>query len=195
MSLLERTDSALLVIDAQDNFYAHHRIDVDRYRLGAVVDRCAWLALAASLLEVPTVVTEEDPEYNGATDSRIKRNLAPGTPILPKKYFSAASNLEILAAIEATGRRSVVVVGLETDICVSHTAIELRDLGYTVAVAHDALFSPGEAHEQGITRLQGEGVAVLSTKGVFYDWIRGVDELDEVIARDARIRTTPGFHL
>ncbi|MFJ4225421.1 isochorismatase family protein [Microbacterium sp. NPDC089695] len=195
MTLIEREESLLLVIDAQDNFYPTHRIDVDRYALGAAFDRTAWVALAAATLGVPTIATEEEPAFNGPTDQRISRNFASGAITLEKTYFSAADNPNIMAAIEATGRSTIVLTGLESDICVAHSALQLAARGFRVAVAHDAVFSPGAAHREGLRRMERAGIELLSAKGVFYDWIRNVDGLDDAVAREPRLRATPGFHL
>jgi hypothetical protein len=49
------------------------------------VDRAAWLAALARALDVPVVVTEEEPARNGATDPRI----APGAPVHTKPMLSS----------------------------------------------------------------------------------------------------------
>ena len=104
---------------------------------------CAWVAGAAAELGVPIVVTEEGAAYNGRTVDAVLAALPDGTPILPKGVFAAPDNPDILAAVEATGRSTVVLVGLETDVCVAHSALRFQDGGKRVAAVHDALFSPG----------------------------------------------------
>ena len=101
----------------------------------------------------------------------------------------------IMAALDETGRGTVVIVGLETDVCVAHTALLLLDRGRRVAVAADCLFSPGEAHDSGLRRLRDGGVEMLSAKAVFYDWVRGLAELDAAYASSETVRRPPGFHL
>lgn len=195
MTLLERDRCLLLVIDAQERFYSPDRADVDTARLHHTFERIGWMVAAADVLDVPVIVTEEEADLHGGTDPRIAALLPPGTPVLDKVFFGAPSNPEILAAVQGTGRDTVVVVGLETDVCVSHTALLLDDLDYRVAVAQDCLFSPGEAHEAGLRRLRDSGVEMLSAKGVFYDWVRGVEEWDRVCAASDLVHHPPGFHL
>lgn len=195
MRLLEREDSVLLVIDAQERFYGPERADVDRDALHLSFERAGWLVAAASALDVPVVVTEEAADENGPTDARVAQHLPDGAPVLDKRYFGAPANPEIMAAVDATGRGTVVVVGLETDVCVAHTALLLLDRGRRVAVAEDCLFSPGEAHDAGVRRLRDGGVEMLTAKAVFYDWVRGLAELDAVYAKSDVIRRPPGFHL
>lgn len=54
----------------------------------------------------------------------------------------APGNPDILAAIEATGASTAVLVGLETDVCVAHSALGLKEFGKRVVAVHDTLFSP-----------------------------------------------------
>lgn len=195
MPLLERDDCFLLVIDAQQCFYPTTRDDVDFDRLHDTFDRSGWLVAVASAVGVPIVVTEEEADINGATDARIASHLPHGTPILDKKYFGAPANPQIMRAIDDTHRGTAVIVGMETDVCVSHTALLLKQQGHRVVVAQDCLFSPGDAHDAGLQRLRDAGVEMLSAKGVFYDWVRGVAELYAACAASDVIRRTPGFHL
>ncbi|MFI6597627.1 isochorismatase family protein [Nonomuraea sp. NPDC050536] len=175
MPLLERDDCALVIIDVQTEFYGPKRLDVDRLQLQRVAERIAWLTAVAARLDVPVVVTEEDPDWNKHTFEVIGKELPPGAVTLPKNAFAVWDNPDIAAAIEATGRGSMVLVGLETDIRVAHSAIQLTGAGKRVAVVHDATFSPGAAHEAGLRRLDAQGIETLTVKEVFYDWIRTVE--------------------
>lgn len=67
-------------------------------------------------------------------------------------------------AIADTRRGTSVIVGLETDVCVSHTALLLKEQGRRVVVAQDCLFSPGDSHEAGLQQLRDAGVEMLSAK-------------------------------
>ena len=63
--------------------------------------------ILARTLDMPVVVTEEQPERNGATGI----GLAPGTPVLTKPTFGLAGTPEILHAVRDTGRTTAVLVG------------------------------------------------------------------------------------
>jgi len=174
MSLLDRDDSVLVVVDAQPGF------------LGAgaeqVVERIAWLVAVAARLGVPVVVTEEEPERNGATDPRIAKRLPPGTPVFTKPTFGLAGTPEILAAVRAAGRGSAVLVGAETDVCVAQSAIGLSEAGLVCVVVDDATYSPGEMHERGLARIAAEGIGRNHAKGVTYEWLRTVDDAHAAFA-------------
>jgi nicotinamidase-related amidase len=195
VSLIRRDASALLVIDTQEGFYPAHRGDVDRAALSLVVDRVAWLAALARGLAVPVVVTEEDPAGNGPTAPRVLQRLPEHTPVLPKPVFAAADNPAIDAALAATGRRTVVLAGLETDVCVAHSALSLGERGYHVAAVTDALYSPGEGHRHGLDRLRSEGVQLLSAKELFYDWARTLADVRALVRDNPELDPPPGFSL
>jgi nicotinamidase-related amidase len=182
MSLLDRDDSVLVVVDAQPGFLAD----------GAdpAVDRMAWLVAVAACLGVPVVVTEEEPERHGATDARVAEWLPAGNPTFTKPTFGLAATPEILEAVRATGRGTAVVVGCETDVCVAQSAIGLQAAGLACVVVDDATFSPGEMHERGLARIASEGVARNHAKGVTYEWLRTVEVAHSVLS-DAALPPPP----
>jgi nicotinamidase-related amidase len=195
MQLVDVTQSMLLVIDAQQDFYPDRRADVDRAGLDGMLRRTAWVAAVAGRLGVPVVVTEEDAAVNGGTAEMIRAVLPKDAPVLPKWTFAAPANPEILAAIEATGARTVVLVGLETDVCVAHSALGLKELGKRVVAVHDALFSPGNAHANGLSRMERAGIELVSAKELAYDWLRTVTGVREFFRANPDLADPPGFSL
>jgi nicotinamidase-related amidase len=87
-----------------------------------------------------------------------------------------------------------VLTGLESDVCVTHSAFGLMAAGYEVAVALDACASPPPHHEIGIERLRAAGVTVTTVKGIYYDWLRDVATLAKVRALMGR-SLPPGLTL
>jgi nicotinamidase-related amidase len=168
--LIDASDSVLCVIDAQPGF-VERLPDEDRKGL---VCRIAWLCALASELNVPTIATEEEAERHGTTVEVIARRLPPGTRVFPKPIFGVAAVPEILDTLETTGRTTFVLTGLETDVCVSHSALGLLGRGHRVAVVRDAVASPGESHRQGLDRMRDAGAVIVGTKGLYYEWVRDV---------------------
>ncbi len=182
MSLISRQDSLLVVVDAQPGFFAGRALDAeDRRRTAIALERATWLVRVAARFEVPVVVTEEEPDRHGGTDGALLAALPADTPVLTKPTFGLAGTPAIVEAVHATGRRTAVLVGFETDVCVAQSGIGLRDLGLRVVVVDDATSSPGEMHARGLARLAGTGVERNHAKGVAYEWARTV-EASEVLA-------------
>jgi nicotinamidase-related amidase len=195
MPLVDRRDSMLFVIDVQEGFYPASRTDVDREAFGRFLDRVAWIVAVAARLRVPMIVTEEDRARNGTTSERVAVNVPPGVGVFEKAVFAAPDNPEISAAIAAIGATTAVVVGLETDVCVSHTALRLQDDSKRVVAVRDALFSPGEAHANGLRRMHEAGVELVSAKELFYDWVPTLAGVREFRDANPDLVDPPGFSL
>ena len=129
MPLVARDDSLLTVIDLQPRFWAERLDAEDKRRAEEAARRAAWLAAAAHALGVPAVITEEDPEINGPTDEAVLAPLRASAPIFTKTVFGLADCPEIMAAVRSTRRRTALLAGFETDVCVTHSAVGLGEAG------------------------------------------------------------------
>ena len=161
----------------------------------AAARRAAWLAATATALGIPAVVTEEDKQRNGPTDASVLAALAPGTPVFAKPVFGLAACQDIMQAVRSTGRRTAVLVGFETDVCVTHSAVGLADAGYRVVVTEDAVYSPFDAHVPGLARLRDLGFELLRCKSVYYDWIRTLEAARAFEREHPDLAEPPGFSL
>jgi nicotinamidase-related amidase len=194
MRLLERDDSLLVVIDAQRSF-ADRAVGAE-VAAPSVIDRIVWLTRVAAVLGVPVVMTEEDPDRNGTTDSRILEGAATGTPApFRKPVFGLAAVDEIMQAVKHTGRQTAVLTGFETDVCVLQSALGLLDVGYRVAVVVDATGSPGEMHEHGLRRMRDAGAIAVHAKGVYYEWVRSLEVALAFERAHPELADPPGFSL
>lgn len=162
MPLTDHEDCVLVVIDVQPGFGG----DAD------VLARAHWLTTLARTLDVPVVVTEEEPDRHGPTRPGFAQ---PGTPVFRKPTFGLAGTPEILDAVKAPQRNTAVLVGFETDVCVYQSAVGLLDHGFAVIVVEDAVGSPGEMHARGLQRLRDAGVRLTHAKALAYEWARTVE--------------------
>ena len=79
---------------------------------------------------------------------------------------------------------------METDVCVAHSAFHLIETGYQVVVIKDAVATISEADTQvGLTRMRDAGVAISSAKGIYYEWLRSVENLDSLLLKKPQIST------
>ena len=193
MPLLDRGDSVLIVIDAQPGFSGPTATTAMHATQARSV--AAWLAGVAAATGVPAIVTEEDPEANGPTDRMIMERLPAGTGVFTKRAFGLAGDPAIMAAVKASGRRTAVLVGAETDVCVAQSAVGLLDRGFRVVVVADATFSPDAMHDFGLAHVRDAGAEVRHAKGVYYDWVRTVAGAREFEAAHPDLASPPGFAL
>ena len=180
MPLVDHSDSVLVVIDAQEGFFGEGLPPGESDRAREALARMTWLAKVARRLEVPAVLTEEDPQRNGATFPAIA-GVFPDDAAVVKPTFGLTGTPEIVGRIESTGRGTAVLVGFETDVCVAQSAIGLRERGMRVVVVEDAVFSPGEMHARGLARMAAEGVELNHCKGLAYEWARTLDRSRSVL--------------
>ncbi|MFO0995080.1 MAG: isochorismatase family protein [Alphaproteobacteria bacterium] len=166
--IVERDQSCLAVIDVQQFF-------VDRLPLherGPLVARIGWLMRVARALGIPILATAEDVDRNGPLMPELSSLLPTGTTIFNKMIYGLDRQKDIKDEVERIGRGTVVLVGLETDVCIAHSALGLEAAGYRSVVIDDACSSPMPHHEHGLRRLRDAGVTVTSVKGIFYEWSR-----------------------
>jgi nicotinamidase-related amidase len=174
MPLIDRAESVLVVIDTQPGFFAGD--EPERSAALAAVDQARWLASIARRLEIPAVVTEEAPEREGETDSQLLDRLPSGVPVLTKPSFGLADCPDIVHEILQTKRSTAVLMGFETDVCVSQSAIGLKDIGFRVVVVADASYTQDASqHAFGLRRMEQLGVEIVHAKGVAFEWMRTVD--------------------
>jgi len=191
--LLEREDCVLIVVDVQPGFFAAS--EQASAKTTDVVARIAWLVRVAAALEVPIVVTEEQPDRNGPTVGVVGEALPPGTRVFIKPVFGLADVPEIVEAVETTGRQTAVLIGAETDVCVAHSALGLLDRGFRVAVVADATYSPESMHDHGLRRIAEAGGVIVHAKGVYYEWLRTVEAATAFRNAHPDLEEPPGFSL
>jgi nicotinamidase-related amidase len=170
-SLIDVDDCLLAVIDVQDSFLRK----CSQEEADLTLNHVGWLVEIAKILGVPLVVTAEEIERMGSVSPSLAEKLPPGTTVFNKMIFNLADNPEILQAVKDTGRKTAVLVGLETDVCIAQSALGLMQNGFQVVAVADATNSPGEAHAVGLERMRRAGVLVTSLKALYYEWIRTVE--------------------
>lgn len=168
--LIDRDDSVLIVIDAQPAFL-DKLPEEERHVL---VSRLRWLIGVATWLKIPIVVTAEDLPHLGGVTPELAQALSDARTF-NKMTFGLAGDPAILGAITDTNRRTVVVTGLETDVCIAQSALGLLERGYRVVAVADAAGAPEPAHSAGLSRLREAGVIVVYVKNLYYEWLRTVD--------------------
>jgi len=171
-SLIDVNDSLLIIIDIQPAFVKKE----NEAENNPLLHRMCWIIKVANWLNVPLVVTAEDIPNTGNVCDEVAQLLPPSTKIFNKMTFGLAAQADILEAVQNTNRKTVVLIGYETDVCITHSALGLLDLGYRVAVVADATGSPGNAHQIGLDRISNTGGIIVSAKSLYYEWIRTVEK-------------------
>ena len=148
-----------------------------------LLHRTKFLIEIANLLRIPILATEQYATRMGGTTATILEALGT-SPTIDKLCFSGCRNEDFWSAWEALEKTQAVIVGIETHICVTQTAMDFLERGYEVFVCEDATNSRFGAHEGALKRLRHEGVVVTHTESVAYEWIgeAGTPEFKEALA-------------
>lgn len=163
--LLRRDDALLVVVDMQEPFLRGiHAPEGLTANVGLLIQ-------AAKLLGVPTLATVQYAERMGGVVPAVAAWLPGGGPeALDKLTFSCAGSAAFRDFLHASGRRQIILCGVETHICVAQTALDLAHLGYQVHVAADAVSSRTlEKHKLGMERIRDSAVLPCAAESAVYE--------------------------
>lgn len=93
------------------------------------------------LLEVPILWIEQYPKGLGPTKERISQLLSPRYSAIDKLDFGAYAEENIRKEIQASGRKNMILAGVEAHVCVYQTAKQLLREGYAVEFVQDCISS------------------------------------------------------
>jgi len=160
---MSAADSGLLVIDVQE------KLIPKICAAGAVVRNIAFLIEAAHILGIPVQATEQYPKGLGPTTSELARRL----PDRPEKLaFSSCAVPAVVENFQRAGRPKVVLAGIETHVCVLHTALDLLALGFRVYIAVDAVGSRYLIdYETALRRMQQAGAILTTSETTVFEWV------------------------
>jgi nicotinamidase-related amidase len=175
-SVIDRQDCILLLIDLQEGFL--NKLTPERRE--AVIDHCRFLVEAAAHFTIPIFITVEDPPRNGATAQRVYGCLERPLPQRDKRVFGLCGQDDLRSAMLDQPRRTAVLIGMDTDVCVLQSAVGLSSEGFRAVIVSDATEAPGPARDQGLARAQFLGVELVSTRGLYYEWLRSLEELNKI---------------
>jgi nicotinamidase-related amidase len=167
MDRLDPQTTVLLVVDVQEKLAAAMPEDA----LAAVVKNSGILLDTARALGVRVVASEQYPKGLGATVPTLAEKItAAGAAPIAKMTFDACSDLAIARLLSDLGPRSVVVVGMESHVCVFQTARELVKRGYGTYVVADAVASRREENRRlGLSLAERAGAIIVPTETVVFD--------------------------
>ncbi|KAH9057731.1 Isochorismatase hydrolase [Lactarius vividus] len=136
----------------------------------SVVATSNKLLKAAKIQEIPVIVTEQNPRALGKTDDRI--DLAALGPLhlatIEKTLFSMATP-DVLALLEKHAFQSLVVMGIESHVCVLQSTLDLLDRGYDVHVLADGVSSCNkEEVPVALERMRQAGAQITTSESLLF---------------------------
>ncbi len=159
---LDLTHAQLLVVDIQQKLIPYVRDHAD------VIAQSVRMIRAAREVDIPITLTEEYRKGLGPTDPAVLEACG-DAPCLEKTAFSACADEAARERIVSLMRPSVVVVGIETHVCVQQTALDLLATQMQPLIAVDAVGSRRQLdHEVGLSRMQSAGAVITTVESVIF---------------------------
>ncbi len=164
--MISRNAAVLVIIDIQGNL-AQAMFDKENIFANAIK-----LIKGFKALNLPIIVTEQIPEKLGKTLPQIADEIEGFNPIA-KESFSCWGENNFKERLESLSRRHVVLLGIETHVCVYQTALDLLSEGYNVHLVADAVSSRTQENRQiGINAIKSAGAHITSTEMVLFELLR-----------------------
>lgn len=169
VDLLNREDSLLLLVDFQKSMLANC-VASDRVQNNASI-----LMDVARILRIPIIRTEQNPRKLGTFLPELAAK-APNCAVFGKHQFGCFENEAIAQAVAATGRKSIILAGIEAHICIFQTGISGIRLGYRVHVVADAVSATSRMNlDIGLERLGRAGAVITSTEMAIFELLKEAD--------------------
>jgi nicotinamidase-related amidase len=163
-ALLDTSDAVLLLLDHQAGLFQTVKdISVAELRTNTAV-----LAMLAALLKIPVITTASEPNGpNGPLMPEIHRS-APHALYVPRKgEVNAWDNEDFVEAVRATERKTLIMAGVWTSVCVMFPALDAKAAGFNVYAVIDASGDPSDlASRTTLARFIQAGVIPTSTNAV-----------------------------
>lgn len=171
------SQATLLVVDVQARLLPH----IGDHE--TLVAQCVRAVRCAAALGVPILVSEQYTRGLGPTHSEIL-SAAGAAARVEKISFSVCGDEAALAALRIDQRPQVLLVGVETHVCVQQTALDLLAAGARPCVLADAVGSR-RSTDRGVAleRMRSAGVVITTVESAVYELMReaGTTEFKRVL--------------
>lgn len=176
--MLNRDHTALVLIDIQGKLASlmHER--------EALYCQLQILVKGAQVLRLPILWLEQYPQGLGPTIPEVA-DLLSGQRPLTKTCFSACGLRAFQAQLRQSGRRQILLAGIESHICVYQTARDLLDSGYQVEVVADAVSSrTAENKALGLQKMASAGAQITAVEMCLFELLQaaGTAEFKQIAA-------------
>lgn len=163
---LKRENAFLLVIDIQEKLVPAMNGGEE------VVNKAGVLLQAAGLMDIPVAFTEQYPRGLGHTLELLSSKQPDDTRVFEKISFDACTP-DVMEAISSSGKKQIIITGIETHVCVFQTVRRLLSEGYRVFLPQDAVGSRQQANkENALTQIRDMGAVVTNTETVLFDLLK-----------------------
>ncbi|MGH8248648.1 MAG: hydrolase [Gammaproteobacteria bacterium] len=161
---IDPNDAVMLLIDHQSGLFQ----TVKDMPMTELRNHAAALAKMATLCKLPVITTASVPQGpNGPMIPEIHQNAPHAKYVARKGEINAWDNPDFVAAVKATGRKTLIIAGTITSVCMAFPAISAVQEGYKVFAVVDASGTYSKmAQEITLARIVQAGVVPMDTAAV-----------------------------
>ena len=165
---LDINNCCLLIIDLQEKLLPHI---FNKEKIKHNSNKLVELLLE---LRVPIVYTEQYPKGLGSTVNCLKKKLTENnSKKIEKTTFSAFENKDLKKFLTQLNKKQIIVIGIESHICVLQTTIDLLENDIQVYIVDECIGSRKlEDMEMGIERMLHNGASLINFEMIFFELIR-----------------------
>jgi len=158
---IAKEKSQLLMIDIQEKLFSHIE---DHEVLGRKV---ITLLEGMKALNVPIMAARQYPKGLGDTVEQLGTYFS---EYYDKMTFSCCGSEKLLSELHKTGRKNIIITGIEAHICVLQTVIDLKALGFTPIVVVDAIGSRVRRdYDIALKRMEFEGAVLTTVESILFE--------------------------
>ena len=182
---LQADQVALVVVDIQEKLLPAMKSRVSE----ELIQHVELLLEGFEALGLPVIATEQYSKGLGHTIAKL--NAATKQSCIEKTSFSCCSEPAFMEALEKTGAKQVLLVGMEAHVCVLQTLLELLDRGYVVHLVKDAICSRFKSDfETAVATATSVGAVITSTEIALFQLVGGAKHPGfKTVSQLARRRT------
>lgn len=169
-SLFDPTDTVLLLLDHQAGLFQTVKdISVAELRTNTIM-----LAKLAALLKLPVITTASEPKGpNGPLMPEIHASAPHAIFVSRKGEVNAWDNELFVKTVRETGKKTLIMAGVWTSVCVMFPALDAKAAGYKVYAVIDASGDPSEmASRVTVARFAQAGVIPTTANAVLCEMHR-----------------------
>jgi nicotinamidase-related amidase len=176
---------ALVVVDVQEKLVPAMNSRVS----GDLVQNVGLLLEGFEALDLPVIATEQYSKGLGHTIDKLKA--ATSQSCIEKTSFSCCGEPNFMEALEKTGAKQILLVGMEAHVCVLQTLLELIDHGYVVHLVKDAICSRFKTDfETAVATADAAGAVITTTETALFQLVGGAKHPGfKTVSKLARRRT------
>jgi nicotinamidase-related amidase len=140
-ALMNPSDVAILLLDHQSGLFQV----VKDIGISDLRSNVAALAKLGTLMKIPIITTASEPNGpNGPLIPEIQQ-FAPQATYVPRKgEVNAWENELFVKTVRDTGKKTLIMAGIWTSVCVMFPALDAKAAGYKVYAVIDASGDPSE---------------------------------------------------